>query len=67
MKEVVAECNQEFADRLQNIQDENPHDDYILVEGTMASWKDVLLVYTIKELKGINDQEVMVMNEEKDF
>lgn len=36
MKEVVVECNQEFADRLQNIQDENPHDDYIL-EGTMAS------------------------------
>ena len=27
MKEVIAECNQEFADRLQNIQDENPHDD----------------------------------------
>ena len=64
MKEVVAECNQEFADRLQNIQDENPHDDYIL-EGTMASWKDVLLVYTIKESKGVNDQEVMTMNEEK--
>lgn len=37
---------------------------YIL-EGTMASWKDVLLVYTIKESKGINDQEVMTMNEEK--
>ena len=64
MKEVVVECNQEFADRLQNIQDENPHDDYIL-EGTIASWKDVLLVYTIKESKGVNDQEVMTMNEEK--
>lgn len=64
IKEVVAECNQEFADRLQNIQDENPHDDYIL-ESTMASWKDVLFVYTIKESKGVNDQEVMIMNEEK--
>lgn len=64
MKEVVAECNQEFADKLQNIQDTNPHDDYVL-EGSMASWKDILLVYTIKQSKGNNEIEVMTMDENK--
>lgn len=64
MKEVVAECNQEFADKLQDIQDKNPHDDYIL-DGSMASWKDILLIYTIKQSNGINEQEVMTMDENK--
>lgn len=64
MKDVVAECNQKFADKLQSIQDSNPHDDYVL-EGSMASWKDILLVYTIKQSKGINEQEVITMDESK--
>lgn len=64
MKEVVAKCNQEFADKLQDIQDKNPHDDYVL-DGSMASWKDILLVYTIKQSNGINEQEVMTMDENK--
>lgn len=64
MKEVVAECNQEFADKLQDIQDKNPHDDYVL-DGSMASWKDILLIYTIKQSNGINEQEVMTMDENK--
>src|SRR5574344_426968 len=64
MKEVVAECNQEFADKLQDIQDKNPHDDYVL-DGSMASRKDILLVYTIKQSNGINEQEVMTMDDKK--
>ena len=40
MKEVVSECNQEFGNKLETIQNQNPHDEYIL-EGNMASWKDV--------------------------
>lgn len=64
MKEVVTECNQEFADKLQDIQDKNPHDDYVL-DGSMASWKDILLVYTIKQSNGINEQEVMTMDDKK--
>ena len=39
MKDVIAECNQEFSDKLQTIQDQNPHDDYVL-DGNMATWKD---------------------------
>ena len=64
MKDVVAECNQEFADKLQNIQDNNPHDDYVL-DGSMASWKDILLVYTIKQTNGNNEQEVITMDDSK--
>ena len=64
MKEVVAECNQEFSDKLQDIQDKNEHDDYVL-DGSMASWKDILLVYTIKQTNGNNEQEVITMDDSK--
>ena len=64
MNTVVAECNQEFSDKLQSIQDSNPHDDYVL-EGSMASWKDVLTVYTIKQSNGVNQQDVMTINDNK--
>ena len=30
MKEVVSECNQEFGNKLETIQNQNPHDEYIL-------------------------------------
>ena len=50
MNEVVAECNKEFSEKLQSIQDSKPHDDYVL-EGSMAKWKDVLLIYTVKQSK----------------
>mgnify|MGYP004658578805 FL=1 len=64
MNTVVAECNQEFSDKLQSIQDSNPHDDYVL-EGSVASWKDVLTVYTIKQSNGVNQQDVMTIDDNK--
>ncbi len=64
MNTVVAECNQEFSDKLQSIQDSNPHDDYVL-EGSMANWKDVLTVYTIKQSNGVNQQDVMTIDDNK--
>lgn len=64
MKDVIAECNQEFSDKLQTIQDQNPHDDYVL-DGSMASWKDVLTIYTVKQANGIDGQEVITMDDSK--
>ena len=64
MSSVISECNQEFADKLQSIQDQNPHDNYVL-DGSMASWKDMLLVYTIKVSNGVNEQEVMTIDDNK--
>lgn len=64
MSDVVSECNQEFSDKLNNIQNQNVHDEYIL-EGKMASWKDILLIYSVKQSNGINEQEVITMDENK--
>lgn len=64
MNTLVAECNQEFSDKLQTLQDQNPHDDYVL-DGSMASWKDMLLVYTVKVSNGINEQDVMTIDDSK--
>lgn len=62
--DVIAECNQEFSNKLQTIQDQNPHDDYVL-DGNMASWKDVLIIYTVKQSNGSNQKEVVTMDNAK--
>lgn len=62
--DVIAECNQEFSNKLQIIQDQNPHDDYVL-DGNIASWKDVLIIYTVKQSNGLNQQEVVTMDNAK--
>ena len=64
MKDVIAECNQEFSDKLQSIQEQNPHDEYVL-DGNMASWKDMLTVYTVKISNGKNEEDVITITEEK--
>ena len=64
MNEVVTECNQEFADKIQSIQNSNAHDEYVL-DGNMASWKDILLVYTIKQSNGKNETDVVTMDDNK--
>lgn len=64
MNEVVAECNKEFYDKLENIQNSNPHDSYVL-DGNMASWKDILTIYSVKQTNGVNSTEVMTLNEAK--
>lgn len=64
MKDVIAECNQEFSDKLQTIQDQNPHDDYVL-DGNMATWKDVLIIYKVKQANGFDGGEVITMDDNK--
>ncbi len=64
MKDVIAECNQEFSDKLQTIQDQNPHDDYVL-DGNMATWKDVLIIYTVKQANGFDGGDVITMDDNK--
>ncbi len=64
MKDVIAECNQEFSDKLQSIQEQTPHDEYVL-DGNMASWKDMLIAYTVKISNGKNEEDVITITEEK--
>ena len=64
MKDVVAECNQEFSDKLELTQNQTPHEAYVL-EGNMASWKDILTIYAIKQSNGVNEQEVITIDDNK--
>lgn len=64
MQDVIAECNNEFYDKLQTIQDENEHEEYVL-EGKLASWKDMLVIYTVKVSKGINENDVITIDDNK--
>lgn len=64
MRDAIVECNQEFSNKLESIQNSNPHDDFVL-EGNVASWRDILTIYTIKQSNGINEQEVVTMDDKK--
>lgn len=64
MKDVVAEVNTEFYNKLDLIQSTTPHDEYKLV-GTMTPWKDVLLVYTAKQSEGNNKNDVITIDNNK--
>lgn len=64
MQDVIAECNNEFYDKLQTIQDENEHEEYVL-DGKLASWKDMLVIYTVKVSKGINENDVITIDDNK--
>lgn len=64
MNDVVRECNKDFSNKLESIQNSNIHDEYVL-EGNMASWKDILLTYTIRQSNGINEKEVITLDDSK--
>ena len=64
MQDAIIECNKEFSDKLESIQNSNPHDEYVL-EGNMATWKDMLLIYAVKQSNGVNEQEVITMDNTK--
>lgn len=61
MNDVIAECNLEFSNQLQVIQAQNHQGDYVL-EVNKVSWKDVILIYAIKQSNGVNEQEVMTID-----
>jgi hypothetical protein len=44
---AIAEINQEYADKLTEIRNGNPHDE-VQMSGTRAEWKEILAVYAVK-------------------
>ena len=64
MQDAIIECNKDFSDKLESIQNSNLHDEYVL-EGNTATWKDMLLIYAVKQSNGINEQEVITMDNTK--
>lgn len=47
MPMAIQEINQEYADRMEEIRNSNPHDD-VRLSGSRAEWKDMLAVYAVK-------------------
>lgn len=64
MNEVIKEINKEMADKIQNIQDTNIHDDYVL-ETNRAEWKEVLAIYTAKITNVNNETDVITIDDAK--
>lgn len=64
MSSVIKEINKEMADKIVEIQNNNPHDDY-KIESNQAEWKDVLAIYTVKITKGNNIADVITMDNKK--
>lgn len=64
MNEVVKEINKEMADKIQNIQNTNIHDDYVL-ETNRAEWKEILALYSVKLTNGNNEKEVITIDDDK--
>ena len=64
MNQVISDLNTEFMDRITQIQQENPYDEYDIT-GIRAEWKDVLAVYVAKVSNGNNQVEMMTLSNEK--
>jgi hypothetical protein len=47
MPMAIQEINQEYADKIAEIRNNNSHDD-VVMSGTRAEWKDILAVYAVK-------------------
>lgn len=65
MPMVIQEINQEYADKLKEIRDNNAHDD-VHMSGTRAEWKDILAVYAVKvNTDPDSAQDVATMDDDK--
>lgn len=64
MSKVISDLNVEFMNKITQIQQENPYDEYD-ISGSRAEWKDILAVYVAKVSNGNNQVEMMTLNDEK--
>lgn len=64
MNQVISDLNIEFMNKITQIQQENPYDEYDIT-GSRADWKDVLAVYVAKVSNGNNQVEMMTLTDDK--
>jgi len=64
MNTVVNEINQEMANKITNIQNNNTYDDYT-IDSNRAEWKEVLAIYTVRISKGTNETDVITLDDNK--
>lgn len=61
---VISELNVDMNNKIIDIQNQNEHDEFVL-DGSITSWKDMLLIYAVKVSNGKNEQEVVTMDNNK--
>lgn len=64
IRTAIAQVNQEYQERLEEIQASHPHDT-VEITGSQAVWKEVLAVYAVKTTTDPEGQDVASMDEEK--
>lgn len=64
MDKVISDLNTEFMNKITQIQQENPYNEYDIT-GSRAEWKDVLAVYVAKVSGGDNQVEMVTLNDDK--
>ncbi|MDF1494547.1 CHAP domain-containing protein [Caproiciproducens sp. CPB-2] len=65
MPMAIQEINQEYADRMEEIRNSNPHDD-VKLSDSRAEWKGILSVYAVKVNTDLESaQDVATMDDEK--
>ena len=64
IRTAIAQVNQEYQEKLEEIQASHPHDT-VEITGSQAVWKEVLAVYAVKTTTDPEGQEVASMDEEK--
>lgn len=64
IRTAIAQVNQEYQEKLEEIQASHPHDT-VEITGSQAAWKEVLAVYAVKTTTDPEGQDVASMDEEK--
>lgn len=64
IRTAIAQVNQEYQDKLEEIRASHPHDS-LEITGSQAAWKEVLAVYAVKTTTDPEGQDVASMDEEK--
>ena len=64
MNQVISDLNIEFMNKITQIQQENPYNEYDII-GKRAEWKDILAVYTVKMSNGNDSTDVITLNDDK--
>ena len=64
MNQVISDLNMEFMNKITQIQQENPYDEYDIT-GSRAEWKDILAVYVARVSNGNNQVEMMTLTDDK--
>lgn len=64
MSSVISNLDNELAEKITTIQNDNPHDDYVL-NLNRTGWKYILSIYTVIVANGDNATDVITVNENK--